>query len=283
MNHKHWMKAAFAVACYVAVANATAGDLLATVKNRKEIVIATEAAFMPFEFVSKGAITGYDEDLLHYVLEGLPGVRLTQRDLPWAGVLPGLAAGKFDMVVTAVGITPERDDKFAFTVPVADATVALVKRANDGGLAKAEDISGRVVGAQVGTSQLRALQHYDKTQRSHGHAAVKDIKEYATVDEAYADLAAGRIDAVAQSLANLSPLVKTRPDTFAIVKPSIGPQAYFAWVGRKDNDSASLVKFFSDRIAQANSNGKMRELQIKWFGFPMPVPVTHVAAPADQN
>ena len=192
MNHKHWMKAAFAVACYAAVANATAGDLLATVKNRKEIVIATEAAFMPFEFVSKGAITGYDEDLLHYVLEGLPGVRLTQRDLPWAGVLPGLAAGKFDMVVTAVGITPERDDKFAFTVPVADATVALVKRANDGGLAKAEDISGRVVGAQVGTSQLRALQHYDKTQRSHGHAAVKDIKEYATVDEAYADLAAVR-------------------------------------------------------------------------------------------
>ena len=45
---------------------------------------------------------------------------------------------------------------FAFTVPIADATAALMKRADDKSLMKPEEIAGRTVGGQKGTSQWRS-------------------------------------------------------------------------------------------------------------------------------
>ncbi|MDH5856598.1 transporter substrate-binding domain-containing protein [Lampropedia aestuarii] len=252
--------------------SAAAADLLSEVRKRGELVVATEAAFKPFEFVENGKIVGYNKDLLTFVMQDFPEVKLKQQDVPWSGVLPGLAASRFDLVVTAVAITPERERRFAFTLPVADATVALLRRTNDATLTQPSDINGRVIGSQVGTSLLAAVTQYNQELKKAGQPGAKEIKQYATMDEAYADLAAGRIDAVAQSRSNLANVVKERPDVYSIVDQTIGPKAYYAWVGRKDEASAPLIAAVSKRLAEANTSGLMKELQLKWFGFEMPVP-----------
>lgn len=259
--------------------SAHAANLLDGVQQKKELVVATEAAYVPFEYVEDGKVVGYGPDLMRYILAGLPAVKLHQMDLPFQGILPGLAAKKYDMAITSLFVTKERADKFAFTLPIADATVALLRRKNDGALSKPEDIRGRIVGSQAGSGMLKTLQAYDNKLKESGKPGVKEIKQYVSMDEAYADLAAGRLDAVAQALSNLGGIIKSRPDTFAVVLPAIGPKSYYAWAGRKDADSASLVKFFSDGIAKANATGKMKELQLKWFGFEMPVPSDRVPEP----
>lgn len=261
----------------LAVAAARA-DQLETIKAKKEIVIGTEAQFAPFEFLQDGKIVGYGPDLMHYILQELPEVRVKQLDLPFQGILPGLAAKRFDFVVTSVTMTRERLAKFAFTVPIADATTALVKRKDDASIAGPDDIAGKTVGSQAGSAQLKALKDYAAKLKAAGKADVT-IREYVSFDEAYADLGAGRLDAVAQSLANLATLVKTRSDVYAVIDTPIGPKTYFGWVGRQGEDSASLVKFFSDRIARAQRTGKMKELQMKWFGFTMDVPTDAVPEP----
>ena len=261
-------------------APASAGSLLDELKSKKQIVVGTEAQFAPFEYVNDGRIVGYGPDLMNLILADLPGVAVKQLDLPFQGILPGLAAKRFDFVITSVTMTKERADKFAFTLPIADATVSLVKRKADAALAKPDDISGKVVGSQAGSAQLKALQSFDAKLKAAGRPGVKEIREYTGFDEAYADLAAGRLDAVAQSLSNLSTLVKTRGDLYAVVPESIGPKTYFGWVGRKDSDSASLVKFFNDGIAKAARSGKLKELQLKWFGFTMDTPVDAVPVPS---
>lgn len=101
------------------------GDLLARIKEKKEIIIASEARYAPFEFVENGKIVGYDVDLMRYVLKDLPGVQVKQLDLPFQGLLPGLDTKRFDFVVTAVTVSQERASRFAFTVPVADATTGV--------------------------------------------------------------------------------------------------------------------------------------------------------------
>jgi len=261
----------------LAVAAARA-DQLETIKAKKEIVIGTEAQFAPFEFLQDGKIVGYGPDLMHYILQDLPEVRVKQLDLPFQGILPGLAAKRFDFVVTSVTMTRERLAKFAFTVPIADATTALVKRKDDASIAGPDDIAGKTVGSQAGSAQLKALKDYAAKLKAAGKADVT-IREYVSFDEAYADLGAGRLDAVAQSLANLATLVKTRSDVYAVIDTPIGPKTYFGWVGRQGEDSASLVKFFSDGIARAQRTGKMKELQMKWFGFTMDVPTDAVPEP----
>ena len=274
---------AFAVAVAVAASFAISGgsaraDLLEEIKERGEFVVGTEARFPPFEFVEDGEIVGYSTDIMVHVMKALPGVELKRLDLPWQGILPGLAAAKFDYVVTSVTVTKERYEKYALSLPIADATMALVKRKGDDSIKAPEDIAGHAVGSQAGSAQLQALEAFAKGLSGEG---VKEIKTYVDFNEAFADLAAGRISAVCNSLPNLLELVRTRPDTFELVLPTFGPKKYFSWAGRKDADSASLAAFIDGQLAALNKSGVLTELQEKWFGGPMDLPADKLPVPAD--
>ena len=255
-------------------------DLLAEIKKRGEFVVGTEARFPPFEFVKDGKIVGYSTDIMAHIMKALPGVELKRLDLPWQGILPGLAAAKFDYVVTSVTVTKERYAKYALSLPIADATMALVKRKGDDSIAAPADIAGRVVGSQAGSAQLQALQAFAKGLESAGKG-VKEIKTYVDFNEAFADLAAGRISAVCNSLPNLLELVRKRPDRFELVLPTFGPKKYFSWAGRKDAASASLVAFIDAELARLNRSGVLTELQKKWFGGPMDLPADKLPVPGD--
>jgi polar amino acid transport system substrate-binding protein len=255
-------------------------DVLQDIKNKKEIVIATEARYAPFEFLENGKIVGYSTDMLDLIMKDLPGVKLKRLDLPWQGILPGLDAKKFDYVVTAVTVTKERAERYHLSLPIADATLAILKRKGDESVNKPEDIAGKPVGSQSGAAQLQGLQAYDEELKAkNGGKGASEIKSYVDFNEAYADLAAGRISAVVNSLPNLLYVAKTRPDVFEVVAGTLGPKKYFSWVGRKDADSASLDKFFDEEIAKLNTSGEMAKLQKKWFGFEMSVPADKLPPP----
>ena len=282
-RHKQAIPLCWAMLCVASVFSASAhsADLLDRIKADKAITIATEARYAPFESVENGKIVGYDVDLMNHILsKNLPGVEVKQLDLPFQGILPGLDAKKFDFVVTAVTVNKQRMDHFAFTVPIAESTVALLKRDSDSTINTLEDLSGKVVGSQAGSGQLQVLQAFDEKLKASGKPGIKEIKQYVSFDEAYADLANKRLDGVAQSLANLGPLIKTRPGVFTTLKPMLGPTTYFGWVGRQGDDSATLVKLFSDGISEANRDGTMKALQQKWFGFVMDVPADQMPAPS---
>jgi polar amino acid transport system substrate-binding protein len=254
-------------------------DLLTRIKGRQEITVGTEASYAPFEFVENGKFVGYDADLLQYLLQSLPGVKLKQLDLPFQGLLPGLDAKRFDMVISAVTVNKDRASHFAFTLPVADATAGLLLRIDDSRIKSPNDLNGMIAGSQIGSAQLQALMLLDTNLKNAGGKGLKEIRQYVAFDEAYADLAVGRLDAVAQSVVNLGPLMQSRPGVFATLPQPIGPRSYFAWVARKDADSASLLKLFSDGIARANKDGTMQKLQIKWFGAAADVPVDALPDP----
>lgn len=262
-------------------ATAAHADLLARIKQKGEIVVATEARYAPFEMLQDGKIVGYGKDILDEIMKELPGVKLKQMDVPFQGILPGLSTGKFDFVATSLTITKARAKNYAFTLPISTASVTVLKRKGDARINSAEDMAGMVVGSQSGAPQVAVLRDYEKTVLAPKGKGVKEVKEFMDYNEAYAALASGRVDAVVQSLPNLAPLVKERPDVFEIVQPAFGPATYYAWAGRNDADSASLVQFFSDGIARLNKSGKLADLQKKWFGFTMELPVDAVPAPVN--
>ena len=164
-----------------------------------------------------------------------------------AGILPGLAAERFDYVVTSVTVTPERRDAYYLSVPIADATMAVLKRAGDDSIAAPADMAGKLVGSQAGSAQLAALEGYSETL---GDAP--SISTDTDFPEAYADLAAGRIDAV--------------------VSPTFGAPTYFSWAGRPDADSASLNALFDAELQRLIADGTLASLQEKWFGGAMNLP-----------
>lgn len=254
-------------------------DLLATVKERGVLTVATEARFPPFEFVKDGKIVGYSSDIMEHILKELPNVEYKQLDLPWQGILPGLAAKRFDYVVTSVTATKERYEKYHLSLPIADATVAALKRKGDSSITKEEDLAGKVAASQAGSAQLQALESVAARLKEAG-TPVSSIRTYVDFGEAYADLAAGRVAVVVNSLPNLLEAVRQRPDTFEVVPLKSVPKTYFSWAGRKDADSATLNEFFDQQLRRLNENGTLAELQKKWFGNTMDVPSDKLPVPA---
>ena len=243
-----------------------AADVLAAVKKAGVLKVGTETAFAPFDFIDNGKHVGLNVDLFAEIGKEL-GVKIQWVALPWEGVLPGLEAGKFDIVAGPATITKARMERYRFTPPIADATDALLKGAGDKTIMKPADIAGKTVGAGTASAQLSQLQDYAKTLPQK-----VTIREYPGNNEAYADLAAGRIVAVANSLPNIAFVASKRPDTFAVVQPPFGPKTYFGYVGRKDADHKNLMDAIQKAILKIKADGRLGKLQKKWFGTTFDTP-----------
>ena len=132
---------------------AQAQDALARTKASGVLKIGTETAFAPFDFIDAGNHVGLNSDLMNEVAKEM-GIKVEWTTLPWEGVLPGLEAKKFDMVTGPVTITKARMERYRFTPPIAEATVALLKRKGDKTVMKPEDIAGKPVGGGKASAQL---------------------------------------------------------------------------------------------------------------------------------
>ncbi|PZQ84271.1 MAG: amino acid ABC transporter [Ancylobacter novellus] len=245
---------------------AMAEDLLAKVKAKGELTVGTELQFAPFDFVEDGKQAGMNKEIFAEIGKEL-GVKIAFLDLPWPSVLPGLEAGKFDMVAGPATITKARMERYRFTSPIANATVAILKKKGDTSITKPEDIAGKKVGSAKATAQLAQLQEFAKTLPS-----APTIQEYVDFSQSYADLGAGRIVAVANSLPNIAFLAKSKPDVFEVVEPPFGKPVYFGFIGTKADDAKSLMDAVDAVIIKMKHDGRLAALQKKWFGTEMATP-----------
>lgn len=255
--------AAMAIAAAGLVSNVTIAQAnsLKEIKARGTMTVATEDDFRPFEFMENGVSTGYDNDLLNEIKKSLP-FKVQQTVIPWAGILPGVTTGKYDMAVTAVLVTDERKPAFEFASPVAESTTFYATQAKSP-IKSASDLNGKTVGAQAGSAMLANLKTFDAELKAKGGAGIKKIVEYQSNPDAYQDLAIGRLDAVVNTEINLRSLAKERPGVFE-VGHAIAKPVYIAWAIQKGN--TDFAKLIDDALLATRKSGKMYELQMKWFG-----------------
>lgn len=266
MIFRKLMTAALTAALALSAAAAHAEDALARVKAAGVLKVGTETAFAPFDFIDAGTHAGMNVDVFAEIGKEL-GVQVEWITLPWDGVLPGLESGKFDMVAGPATITRARTEHYRFAVPVAEATVALLKKAGDETIQTPQDIAGTAVGSGKATAQLAQLQEFAATLPT-----PVEIKEYVSFNEAYADLAAGRIVAVANSFPNIAFVAQQRPETFEVVDPPFGAKTYFGFPGRKDADHATLMDAIDAALLKMKADGRLAQLQQKWFGVTFDTP-----------
>ena len=162
--------------------------------------MATEAAFKPFEYVDNGKIVGFGSDLLAEVAKDL-GVEVEQLDLPFQGILAGLAAGQYDLVATSVAINPERVKTYAFSRPFAAISNVIVVPVGDTKVTSIGDLNGIVVGTQLGSSTEAVARQINDELKAGGGAGFSDLRLFQTFpDTAFV----GRVTKIANSAAALS-------------------------------------------------------------------------------
>jgi cystine transport system substrate-binding protein len=108
---------------------ASAADLLATVKARGTLKVAMEGTYPPFNYKEKnGELAGY-VDVARCWPEAGPEGGVRQRE--WASILAGLAANKYDVIISQVGINPKREQAFDFSQPYIYSMPQLIVRKDE--------------------------------------------------------------------------------------------------------------------------------------------------------
>ena len=193
---RHLTATAFAM---VALAGAALAGPLDDIKSRGTIQIGLEGTYPPFNFVDeKGKLTGFEVDFAEAVAAKL-GVKPNFQPGKWDGLLAALDVKRIDAVINQVTITPEREQKYAFSQPYTVSGIQIIVGSGTSNIAKPAHLAGKRVGVVLGTS-------YEKWLRENVPTA--DIRTYDDDATRNQDLLVGRIDAILNDRLIVSNLLK---------------------------------------------------------------------------
>jgi L-cystine transport system substrate-binding protein len=118
--------------------------------------IGTEGTYAPFTFHDDtGALVGFDVEIGQAIAEKL-GVEAQFVEGPWDGLIAGIDANRYDVVINQVGINEERQAKYDFSEPYIASKAALIVPEANTDIAGFEDLEGKR-SAQTLTSNFGAL------------------------------------------------------------------------------------------------------------------------------
>lgn len=124
---------------------------LDSVKQAGKLTIATSPDFPPFEELNAdGTVTGIEIDIMELICQEL-GVTLEIKQMNFDSVLPGVQAGKYDVGVSGISVTPKREKNVKFTDPYCLAAQAIVVLEGSEVTGKA-DLTGKKISVQSGTT-----------------------------------------------------------------------------------------------------------------------------------
>ena len=169
--------------------NEEEGDAsLQYILDKGELILGLDETFPPMGYRdANGDIIGFDIDLATEVCSRL-GVKLKLQPINWDSKEMELNGKTIDCIWNGMSITDERISGMDLSTPyIANKQIIIVK--SDSGISTKADLAGKTVGAQQGSSAVDAISAEPDVKASFG-----SLNEYASNDEAFLDLKAGRID-----------------------------------------------------------------------------------------
>ena len=246
-------------------------DIINDIKTRGTLIVGVEAAYVPFCFFREGKIVGYDPDITALGAAQL-GVRPVEVDTAWNGIIPALYEKKFDCIISGMTITKLRSEKVLFSMPYADATNVMFLRADDTRFKSGDDMSGKIVGVQLGGAGANVVKAFEDKLEAKGLPGYKAVKQYEHYPEAYQDLLTGRLDVVVNTISTLTVVMQNAPGRFKIMPGVSDIKAYFGMAFRKED--VALQEVFNNLLANMKQDGRLAALQKRWFGVTMDTPNT---------
>ena len=161
--------------------------------GKKKLKVGSDVAYPPFEYMDTDGKTpiGVDMELAAALAEKM-GMEVEICNVGWDGIFAGLEKGDYDVVISAVTITPERLEDFIFSDPYIENWQSIVVMSDaEKKPASPAELEGLRVGYQEETTSDIFLTDFIEK-----NGITVETSEYATVMNAYEDLAAGRLDAV---------------------------------------------------------------------------------------
>ncbi len=164
--------------------------LLASPVAAQELKIGIAAeAYPPFASPdASGNWVGWEVDFINAVCAA-GEMTCVITPVAWDGIIPSLTSGQIDVIMASMSITDERKQTIDFSDKYYNTPTVIIGTKGVEMAPTAEGLAGKIIGVQASTIHAAYVEKYFA-------ATAAEIKIYQTQDEANADLAAGRVDAV---------------------------------------------------------------------------------------
>lgn len=126
------------------------GEAPATTDAAEKLVMATNAAFPPYEFYEGEKIVGIDAEIAAAIAEKL-GMELEIQDTEFGSIITGVQTGKYDIGMAGMTVTEERMQTVNFSETYATGIQSVIVKA-DSDIKSIEDITGKKIGVQQDTT-----------------------------------------------------------------------------------------------------------------------------------
>lgn len=214
------------------------------------ITVGTEATYPPFTYKDKGELTGYDIDVLNEAAKRA-NFKVEYEAMDFKGLVPALDANRIDLIANQMSITPEREEKYAFSDPYAVSGARVIVASDNNDIKGIEDVEGKVVGSTQGSVYAKLAEE-----------AGAEVKYYKGANQVLQDLQVGRLDAALNDrLFILTELEKTGYDVKAV--GDIFNTSETAFMARQDNE---VLGKLDEALKEMKEDGTIAEIGEKYFG-----------------
>ncbi len=222
------------------------------VERTKVLRVGTDATYPPFETINTatGRPEGFDIDLVTEVC-ARRGWRPEFIVTPFDGIVPGLTGEKYDLIISAFTITPERAGAVLFSDPYYDAGQSIAVPIGNTTIIALTDLTGKKVGVQLGTTGERLTKSL----------AGVEVISFENIGSAFIDMENGRLDAVVNDLPTSSKIISTRGRA-KIVAKGLSDEKY-GMAGRLAD--STLIAAVNKALSELKQSGLIERLQNKWF------------------
>ena len=230
-------------------------DLLAQIKANGAVTIAMEGTWAPWTYHDEtDALVGYDVEVGQKIAEKL-GVEAQFIEGEWDGLLAGLEAGRYDIMINGVDVTPERQEKYDFSTPYAYNRTAVIVRGDDDSIQSMEDLNGKNTANTISSTYAEVAEKYGATV-----TGVDDLNQTMEL------LISGRIDATLNAEVTFYDYMKAHPEA-NIKIAAIDPETTSVAIPmRKGEETASLLAAVNQALAELAEEGVLTALSEKYFG-----------------
>ena len=234
----------------------SADDLLAQIKERGSIIVAMEGTWAPWTYHDdNNDLVGYDVEVAQNIAEKL-GVEVEFVEGEWDGLLAGLDAGRYDIMVNGVGVTDERAEKYNFSTPYAYNKTAVIVRGDYDEISSMEDLKGKKTANTISSTYAAQAEAYGATV-----TGVDDLNQ--TIEL----LLSNRIDATLNAEVVFNDYKKEHPDSNIKIATYSDQVEEIAIPIRKGDDTVTLLEAVNDALDEMAKDGTLTELSEKYFGM----------------
>jgi glutamine transport system substrate-binding protein len=219
----------------------------------KELLVATDTAFVPFEFKQNGKYTGFDIELWDAIAKQA-GLKYSLRPMDFNGIIPGLQTRNIDVALAGITIRDDRKKVIDFSDPYYESGLAILVGKDNNTITTAKDLEGKMVAVKIGTATVDYLK---------ANVPNAKLKLFPNIDNAFLELATGRVDAVVHDTPNLQYFAKTGGEGRVKVVGSLKSGDFYGIAFPKGSD---LVPAVNKALKALQDNGQYDALYTKWFG-----------------